>query len=87
MLIIKLRFLVTAVCMRGVVPRLSRYLVILCEPEASMKTAIIVGVTAFILADTFFMWCLLRANTMYEQNEENSRRQDTEEEKKEFSKE
>lgn len=50
-----------------------------------MKTAIIVGVAAFMLADTFFMWCLLRANTLYEQNEEDFKREDIEEDKKELS--
>ena len=34
-----------------------------------MKAAVIIGIVAFMLADTFLMWCLLRANALYEQNE------------------
>ena len=34
-----------------------------------MKTAVIVGIIAFMLGDTFLMWCLLRANSLYEQEE------------------
>ena len=34
-----------------------------------MKIAVIIVVTAVMLADTFLMWCLLRANALYEQNE------------------
>lgn len=34
-----------------------------------MKIAVIIGIAAFMLADTFLMWCLLRANALYEQNE------------------
>ena len=34
-----------------------------------MRTALTIGIAAFMLADTFFMWCLLRAHAQYEQNE------------------
>ena len=34
-----------------------------------MKAAVIIGIVAFMLADTFLMWCLLRANALYERNE------------------
>ncbi len=34
-----------------------------------MKVVAIIGIVAFMLADTFLMWCLLRANALYEQNE------------------
>lgn len=34
-----------------------------------MKVVVIIGIVAFILADTFLMWCLLRANALYERNE------------------
>ena len=38
-----------------------------------MKVVAIIGTVAFMLADTFFMWCLLRANALYEQNENRHR--------------
>ena len=34
-----------------------------------MKAAVYIGIVAFMLADTFLMWCLLRANALYERNE------------------
>ena len=34
-----------------------------------MKIAVIIVVAAVMLADTFLMWCLLRANALYERNE------------------
>ncbi len=34
-----------------------------------MKTAVIIGIVIFMLADTFLMWSLLRANALYEKNE------------------
>ena len=34
-----------------------------------MKAAVIIGIVAFMLADTFLMWCLLRANALYGRNE------------------
>ena len=34
-----------------------------------MKAAVIIGIVAFMFADTFLMWCLLRANALYERNE------------------
>ena len=34
-----------------------------------MKIAVIIVVAAVMLADAFLMWCLLRANALYEQNE------------------
>ena len=39
-----------------------------------MKAAVIIGIVAFMLADTFLMWCLLRANALYERNENNRER-------------
>jgi hypothetical protein len=41
------------------------------ESEETMKIAIMIGIAAFMLADTFLMWCLLRANALYERNENN----------------
>lgn len=38
-----------------------------------MKVVAIIGTVAFMLADTFLMWCLLRANALYEQNENRHR--------------
>lgn len=38
-----------------------------------MKAAVIIGIVAFMLADTFLMWCLLRANALYERNENRHR--------------
>ena len=34
-----------------------------------MKTAAVIAIVTFMLADTFLLWCLLRANALYEQNE------------------
>lgn len=34
-----------------------------------MKTIVILGILILLLADTFFLWCLLRANAIQEQNE------------------
>ena len=39
------------------------------QSEERMKIAIAIGVAAFMLADAFLMWCLLRANALYERNE------------------
>jgi hypothetical protein len=41
------------------------------ESEETMKIAIMIGIAAFMLADTFLMWCLLRANALYERNGNN----------------
>lgn len=43
------------------------------ESEVTMKAAVIIGIVAFMLADTFLMWCLLRANALYERNENRHR--------------
>ena len=42
------------------------------KTEVGMKIAVIIGIIAFMLADTFLMWCLLRASALYEQNENRS---------------
>lgn len=34
-----------------------------------MKTAVIIGIVVFMLADAFVMWCLLRASALYEERE------------------
>ena len=34
-----------------------------------MKVVAVIVIVAFMLADAFLMWCLLRANALYEQNE------------------
>lgn len=34
-----------------------------------MKVVAVIVIVAFMFADAFLMWCLLRANALYEQNE------------------
>ena len=34
-----------------------------------MKIVVIIGILVLLLADTFFLWCLLRANAIQEQQE------------------
>ena len=42
------------------------------KTEVGMKIAVIIGIIVFMLADTFLMWCLLRASALYEQKENRS---------------
>lgn len=35
-----------------------------------MRVAVLIGIVSFLFLDTFFMWCLLRANALYERRED-----------------
>ena len=41
-----------------------------------MKSVVALGIAVFMLADAFLMWCLLRANALYERKGESVQEDD-----------